>query len=218
MKTIAFFDVDHTLIKRSSGLHFAYEAISRKLLKPRHLLPLPFLYLYYRLGPRRKSSKFFAMDYLPSLAGMDMDEITRASREAAHNRIIPDLLPKAQLLVKKEKDNGAIIVLATSTFDFLCEDLAGILAADRIIASQLEFIDGKTTGRIPGGLTLGRRKLELCQEFAASLGVCLENCSFYSDSVHDLPLLQKVGRAIAVNPDKRLKRHAKANNWEILFF
>lgn len=213
---LAFFDVDHTLTRGSTGLHFAREAVRRGVIGPWRLLAIPFLYFRYRLGPRQAESPGPVYDRFPGFAGLDQARVLETAEAAIRTRILPDIRDEAHELVAKARSEGSTVILATSTFDFLAKPLAQAMGIEEVIASPVEFVSGKTSGRVPGGLVLAHRKLELCRLAAESRGLSLSDCSFYSDSVHDLPLLLAVGRPIAVNPDLRLRRHALARSWPIL--
>lgn len=214
--SVAFFDVDHTLTRRSTGTHFALEAVRQGVISPWRLAALPFLYIGYRLGPRQRDSSTASYSSLPAFAGLDESWVRQAAQDAVHNRILPDLRPTALSMIQEAKQSGALVILATSTFDFIAEPLARELGIGMVIASPVEFAGGKTTGRVPGGLVLGPRKLQLCKDAADERGVALSSCSFYSDSVHDLPLLLAVGKPVAVHPDLRLRRHARLHSWLIV--
>lgn len=212
---IAFLDVDHTLTRRSTGYRFALEATSRGILKARTLALIPFLYASYRVG--RQGHAAFARDR-PSLRGIPQDLLEDAAKAAFEKRIIPDLYPAAIELIAALKAAGLRVVLATSSFDLVIRPVAELLGADAMISSSLEFVDGFSTGRLSGAPAFGENKLELARSYARDSGCYLEDCSFYSDSVHDLPLLLAVGKPVAVNPDRRLAREARARGWESLSF
>ena len=131
-------------------------------------------------------------------------------------RIRRELYPGALELVAARKARGERVALATSSFDFVVAPLAAFLGADRLIASSLEFEAGESTGRFAGPPAFGEAKLELARRAAAAEGLGLGDCSFHSDSIHDLPLLAAVGEAVAVNPDFRLRREARSRGWKVI--
>jgi phosphoserine phosphatase len=86
-----------------------------------------------------------------------------------------------------------------------------------VLASRLEYDSGgRTTGRLSGAPVFGPEKLARARELALASSCALSDCAFFTDSVHDLPLLLEVGRPVAVNPDRGLRREAKSRGWEIL--
>ena len=207
---IAFFDVDHTLTRRSTGYRFAVEATRRGILSPGILASMPFHYIAYRLG--RPAAALLEGGH-DALAGLRREELEEAARAAFDSRIEADLFPDALDLVASLKAEGERVYLATSSFDFVVRPLAARLGVDGIVASRLEFRDGLSTGRFEGRPAFGQAKLELARAAAGAAGVVLADCSFYSDSVNDLPLLLAVGSPVAVNADLRLAREARRRGW-----
>jgi phosphoserine phosphatase len=107
-------------------------------------------------------------------------------------------------------------VLATSSLDFIVAPLATHLGAGGILATTLQFVNGACTGQIAGTPMFRREKKNRVLAYLAQEGVAPSDCSFYSDSIYDLPLLEEVGRPVAVNPDFRLRRIARSRGWPIL--
>ena len=101
-------------------------------------------------------------------------------------------------------------MLATSSLDIIVEPLAQYLDVDGLLATALEFEDGTCTGRFQGMPMFRREKTERVLSFLAAQGVRARDCSFFSDSIYDLPLLEAVGTPIAVNPDFRLRQDRAA--------
>jgi HAD superfamily hydrolase (TIGR01490 family) len=212
---IAFFDVDHTLTRRSTGYRFAVEAAKRGVVRAHRLAGMPFYYMAYRLG--RPSPALFEREHA-ILRGIKREFIMEVAQAAFESRIAADLFPQALELIASLKEAGTKIYLATSSFDFVVHPLAARLGAEGIVASHLEFVDGVSTGRFEGRPAFGPVKLERASAEAEAAGVGLAGCSFYSDSIHDLPLLLAVGKAVAVNPDPRLLCEARRRGWERLYF
>ncbi|HOX30823.1 MAG TPA: HAD-IB family hydrolase [Spirochaetales bacterium] len=212
---IAFLDVDHTLTRRSTGYRFALEAASRGLIGLGSLALMPLLYAHYRLG--KPDPEAFSRTR-SVLGGLRREELEEAARAAFASRIAPDLFPAALELVASLKAAGRRVFLASSSFDFLVRPLAELLGAAGLVASELEFAGGLSTGRFAGTPAFGRGKLELAAAAAAAAGCELSACSFHSDSVHDLPLLLAVGQPVVVNPDRALAREARKRAWPVLYF
>jgi putative phosphoserine phosphatase/1-acylglycerol-3-phosphate O-acyltransferase len=107
-----------------------------------------------------------------------------------------------------------MIVLATGSTVYAARPVARGLGIEHVLASELEVERGAFTGR-PGALCFGHHKVRLAESWAACHGVDLAGSYFYSDSYNDLPLLERVGKATAVNADARLRRHARRRGWPI---
>jgi len=210
---IHFFDVDHTITSGSTGRRFAEAAARRGILKLRHLAIIPVNYLLYRLGSGGAS--IFEGEF-PVIRGIERAEFEELANEVFDRRTRLALRPRLVGLIESLKAEGGRVVLATSSLDFIVEPIARLIGADDVLASSLEFVDGRCTGRIATAL-FGSAKRDAARAYAAGLGIGLADCSFYSDSIHDLPLLLEVGKPVAVDPDGRLRREARSRGWEIMY-
>jgi HAD superfamily hydrolase (TIGR01490 family) len=210
---VNFFDVDHTLTRHSSGGRFIAAAMRRKVLPRRLLLVLPWYSLTYRLGIFRLRAYEKGFPYMRGISRATLEEI---ARESFNRALKGDLYPEAVELVRAIRADGRRVILATSSLDFIVEPLAEYLSADGLLATALEFQDGKSTGRMQGTPMFRAEKKARVLSWLAREGVPARQCSFYSDSIYDLPLLEAVGRPVAVNPDFRLRRVARRRGWQIM--
>jgi HAD superfamily hydrolase (TIGR01490 family) len=212
MAGIDFFDVDHTLTRRSSGGRYVTLAIRRRVLPLRLLAVLPWYSLTYRLGvfrPRLNEDGF------PYLRGIAREALEKLARESFEGGLKGDLFPEAVALLRDLRAGGRRVILATSSLDFIVAPLAEYLEVDGVLATKLEFVGGACTGRMLGMPMFRREKKEGVLSFLAGQEIPPAECSFYSDSIYDLPLLEVVGTPVAVNPDFRLRRIARRRGWQI---
>ncbi len=105
-------------------------------------------------------------------------------------------------------------MLATGSTQYAARPVAAGVGIGHVLSSQLEVESGAFTGR-PAALCFGRHKVTLAEKWASDNNIDLAASCFYSDSYNDLPMLERVGTAIAVNPDGRLRRHAKRRGWRV---
>lgn len=209
---LAFFDIDHTVIRGSTGRHFLTEAFRRNLIPFRMLFSVPFYYFQYRfMNPEWESwSK-----KLPAFAGIKYDTIIDISQDCFEH-YKKTIFPQIELLIRSYKKKGIPVYFATSSVDLFVKPFMSYFAVDGLISSKIEFIDGKTSGGFLGNPAFGIAKLKKVQEKIEELGLSLSDCAFYSDSIHDRPLLEASAIPVAVNPDKKLKKLAKEKNWLII--
>ncbi|ULQ58856.1 HAD-IB family hydrolase [Brucepastera parasyntrophica] len=216
--SIAFFDVDHTISRRATALAFALICMKRHYIKWWYFLLVPFLYIFYRLFSFKIENLYsFA---LPFLRGKTRDEIEDIGKEAFELKLKNDLYPGASREIEKLRSEGKRIVLATSTPFEAVYPLAqyyGISSED-IIATQFSYVNDVFTGRLAGAPVFSRIKRDIINTFAQRGKIDLQFCSFYTDSIHDLPLLEIVGDPVAANPDWRLRRIARRRGWSIKDF
>ncbi|HTZ50797.1 MAG TPA: HAD family hydrolase [Spirochaetia bacterium] len=209
---IDFFDVDHTLTRRSSGGRFITRAMRQRVLPRSLLLVVAWYSLMYRLGLFRPGEY---EEGFPHLRGISLETLERIARESFDGALRQDLFPDAVELLQRRRSEGRRVILATSSLDFIVKPLADFLRVDGMLATELEFESGTCTGRLKGVPMLGSGKKERVLSFLAAEGVRAEDCAFYSDSIYDLPLLECVGLPVAVNPDIRLRRVARRRGWQV---
>lgn len=210
--SVAFFDVDRTIIDGSSGAEFLITGVGRGLFPPSALLVIPLVAVRLHLGLLRPRPGGWRMRALVGLSRATLEQLGRECLGRLRARVFP----QARAAMRSARDRGEGVVLATSSLDLIVRPLADELGVDELIAATLEFDDGLCTGALAGDLPLGERKRDRCLAYLRSRGVDAGQCSFYSDSSYDLPLLEAVGTPVAVNPDAALRRMARARGWPTL--
>jgi len=213
MPGVAFFDVDHTLTRRSSGGRFVGLAMRRGVLPRRLLFAMAWFSVAYQLGVARFSER---EGEIPWLRGLRRDTLDRLADESFDSRLRGDLFPGAEALVRRLQGEGWRVVLATSSLDLIVQPLARHLGAHAVVASTLRFEDGVCTGRMVGPPMFRGEKRRAVLSWLEREGIPAGTCAFYSDSFYDLPLLESVGTPVAVNPDRKLRRTARDRGWQVI--
>jgi HAD superfamily hydrolase (TIGR01490 family) len=209
---IHVFDVDHTVIRGSTGLHFIREGLASRVLPLVPVVTAPLLYWRYRMLAMAERAERFL---IAALRGISRVALERAARASFSARILPDLYQDAAHLIRDLKARGSDVVLATLSVDLIIRPLAEYLGIETVIASEFEFADGQCTGRFVGGPLLSAQKRDRVLGYLRKKGADASGCAFYSDSINDLPLLEAVGRPVAINPDARLSTIAADRGWEV---
>ena len=185
-------------------------------LSPRkELLRLPFLYLRYRLGMLGTS---ILEEELPSIIGKTREQLEAVAQKAFEEKIQPRIYQDALAYMDALRAKGEVVAIATSSVDIIVQPLAQHLHIADVIATSFEFKDGVCSGKFKEMPNFSTEKKERALSFLKARGLDPVTCSFYSDSIYDLPLLQAVGNPVAVNPDIRLALQANRNHWKILRF
>jgi HAD superfamily hydrolase (TIGR01490 family) len=133
--------------------------------------------------------------------------------------IVPAILAPATALVERHRAQGDRLLIVTATNEFVTAPIAQAFGIDTLIAVQLERDqNGELTGRIAGTPSFGRGKVDRLQQWLEQQGLTWVGIrsTFYSDSINDLPLLEKVNHPVATNPDARLRAVAQQRGWPIL--
>jgi len=215
---IAFFDVDHTISRRATALAFILICMRRGYIKWWYLLGAPVLFIFYRLFNLKMD--FLYEFSLPKLFGVTRVEFENIAREAFERYIKKNLYPGAVKEIELLSSQGIRVILATSTPFEAVYPLAQYcgISASNIVATQFAYTDGIFDGKLIGVPVYSRYKCSIIKSFVQKGGSDVQRCSFYSDSVHDLPLLELVGYPVAANPDFRLRRIAEKRGWAIKDF
>jgi len=212
---IAFFDLDRTLIAQNSGSLWVRREVELGHIRPWQALQAAAWVTAYELGfSRIEAALQRAIFTLAGSAEQEMRERTAAFYDT-HIRSL--YRPGALLAIEQHRKAGDALVLLTSSSQYLGELVAAELKLDAMICTRFEVDDkGLHTGRTVGQLCFGMGKLQRAQEFIKQHGARLKDAVFYTDSYADLPVLEAVGRPVAVNPDRRLRRLAASRRWELL--
>jgi len=182
---------------------------------------------------RRGNDAFYAqyragaldIDAYVAFATAPLRRLDAATRSAGRERFVRDVIapalrPQAQALVEAHRSRGDRLALVTSTSEFITAPIAAAFAIDDLIATRLECdADGAPTGRIAGIPAFREGKVaRVGQWLAASHAdwASFARITVYSDSVNDLPLLEKASDPVATNPSPELEAIARARGWRIL--
>jgi HAD superfamily hydrolase (TIGR01490 family) len=118
--------------------------------------------------------------------------------------------------VARHRAAGDLLAVLSSSSQYASEPLAGHLGIPHVLCTRLQAEAGVFTGGVDGPVCFGRGKVRVAEAFAREHDVDLSASWFYTDSYSDLPMLERVGHPVAVNPDFRLRRHARARGWPVL--
>ncbi|MDR1786913.1 MAG: HAD-IB family hydrolase [Treponema sp.] len=213
--TFHVFDVDYTLIKKSSSLYFLLEVLGEKLVRFEQVRGLLVDWLRYRLG---RPNMDFIEEAIARLAGLDQGALEAAAKQCFETRIKKNIYVDACSLVRAAQDRGEPVVFASSTLKTILDPVEAFFGVQGSVSSELAFADGKTTGRLVRRSLFGGGKKAAVDALLERAGVPWQDVAFYSDSYTDLPLLEAAGRPVAVNPDRFLRRIASRRGWETLRF
>jgi len=209
------FDVDQTVIKRTSAQYFLLEALKDKYINIWQIRRLPFDLIKYKLAILNFDFIENSVKIFTDLPEKDFEMV---SNNCFEKRIKKNIFPDAEKLIKEAISRGEKVIFATSSFDFIIRPLEKYFGIEGSIASKLEFKDGKTTGRLLGESLFGNKKKIAVVQWLEQNGINPKDACFYSDSYTDIPLLEYCGTAVAVNPDRFLAKEAKKRGWKILQF
>jgi HAD superfamily hydrolase (TIGR01490 family) len=216
-KIAAFFDMDKTVLSRSSGVLYTRHMFRAGQIGWREMLLVFWSVLKYKLAlvdwPR------VAQRFLQRAQGQREVDVLEEAQCWFHELVVPHIAPLAVERMAWHRKQGHRVALLSASTSYVVGQLADYLGlADNYICTQLEVINGVFTGRIVEPLCYAAGKVYWAEAYARERGVDLDRSYFYTDSVADMPMLQRVGCPVAVNPDFRLRHYAQRRGWPVETF
>ncbi|CAN5197291.1 MAG: family hydrolase [Nocardioidaceae bacterium] len=217
-RSAAFFDLDKTIIAKSSTLAFSKPFFAGGLINRRSVIRSAYAQFVFAASGADPDQMDKMRAYLTDLvAGWDVNVVRQSVAETLHTIIDPLVYEEAVQLIADHHAAGRDVIIVSASGSEVVEPIGAMLGADHVIATRLVEEDGRYTGEIEF-YAYGENKALAITELAEQNGYDLENSFAYSDSETDAPMLAAVGRPYAVNPDKALRKIAVEESWPILEF
>ncbi len=213
----AFFDVDNTVMQGASIFHLARGLHRRKFFTTRDILGAAYKQAYFRVvgveDPEHVAEA--RASALGFIAGHTVTELEELGEEIFDEAMAHRIWPGTRALAQLHLDQGQRVWLVTAAPIEIASIIARRLGLTGAMGTVAEHVDGVYTGQLVGDLLHGPAKGEAVKSLAAREGLDLALCSAYSDSYNDLPMLSMVGDPCAINPDKKLRAHARSQGWRV---
>lgn len=206
----AFFDMDNTVLRVESGMSWVRFLYGRGELAPKMVAKAIYWQALYKLALLDMDAVFTKLT--EGLRGDREVDMLAKCEIWYRDHVAPEIAPAARVAIEHHRQAGHLLVLATGSTQYAAGPVARGVGIEHVLSSQLEVESGVFTGR-PAAFCFGHHKVALAEAWAARHDVDLAASYFYSDSYNDLPMLERVGTAIAVNADARLRRHARRRGW-----
>lgn len=217
-RTAAFFDLDKTVIAKSSTLAFSKPFFDQGLLNRRAVLKSSYAQFLLLMSGADHDQMDRMRSYVTSLgAGWDVEQIKSIVNETLHDIVDPLVFAEAAELIADHRLCGRDVVVVSASGEEIVAPIARALGATHAMATRMVVEDGKYTGEIEF-YCFGEGKAAAVRELASLEGYPMEHCYAYSDSITDLPMLEEVGHPCAVNPDRALRKEAAVRGWPVLSF
>jgi HAD superfamily hydrolase (TIGR01490 family) len=215
----AFFDVDNTLMRGASLFHVGRKMYERGAFRLRDAAGFAWKhYAFMVRGENLKDVQSIQAAALSLAAGILSEDVTTLGHEVYDEFIESRIWPGTKALAEQHLRVGRRVWLVTATPIEVAAVIAERLGLTGALGTVGEIEDGAYTGRLVGEILHGPEKAAAVAELAEREGLDLRNCWAYSDSHNDIPLLGLVGHPVAINPDVRLRAHARAHNWPVYDF
>jgi HAD superfamily hydrolase (TIGR01490 family) len=214
----AFFDLDKTIIARSSTLAFAPSFYRHGLITRGQVCRGAVAQITFRLAGANHGRMERIRDQVSALCcGWQADVVAQIVTDGLRQTIVPHVYIEARSLLVRHQQNGHDVIIVSTSGQEIVGPIGAMLGATQVIATRLAVADGRYTGGVDF-YAYGQAKADHARALSVERGYDLSECFAYSDSVTDLPLLELVGHPHVVNPDRALRRVARARRWPELTF
>ncbi len=212
----AFFDVDRTLLAGFSAAAFMRDKMATDGIDVAKTLTS--VGGAIRFGMNQTSFPTFLEESSGDLVGLTEQELADVGNRVFNQRLVTDIYPESRALVEAHQRKGHTVAIISSATHFQIDALAQELGIEHVLCTELEFVDGKFTGRVVRPACFREGKAKAGTALAERCDLDLSQSYFYTDSCDDLPLLDIVGFPRLVNPDGELSQIASRNGWPVFRF
>ncbi|MDQ0776499.1 HAD superfamily hydrolase (TIGR01490 family) [Streptomyces aurantiacus] len=213
----AFFDLDNTVMQGAALFHFGRGLYKRKFFESRELYRFAWQQAWFRLaGVEDPEHMQDARDSALSIVkGHRVAELMSIGEEIYDEYMAERIWPGTRALAQAHLDAGQKVWLVTAAPVEIATVIARRLGLTGALGTVAESVDGVYTGKLVGEPLHGPAKAEAVRALAAAEGLDLGRCAAYSDSHNDIPMLSLVGHPYAINPDAKLRKHARTLDWRL---
>src|SRR5712691_8120620 len=215
----AFFDLDKTIISRSSSLALSRPMYRAGMVSRAQLLRGAYAQMVYLLvGADEKKMERLKEGMLALTKGWDRSQVEHLVQDVLLDVIDPYVYQEALDLMDLHRSEGRRIYIVSSSPEEIVRPLTRHFGVSGVIATQAEVgEDGRYTGEL-AFYAYGEEKADALRSLASRVGLDLTHSYAYTDSITDLPMLEAVGHPVAVNPDRELRKIAEERDWQIRDF
>ncbi|QFZ16310.1 HAD-IB family hydrolase [Saccharothrix syringae] len=217
-RVAAFFDLDKTVIAKSSTLAFSRPFFQEGLINRRAVLKSAYAQFVFMLAGADADQMDRMRSHITALCeGWDVEQVRSIVEETLHDIVDPLVYKEATQLISEHKDEGHDVVVVSASGEELVAPISAMVGATRSVGTRMVVSAGRYSGEV-GFYCAGENKAIAVKQLADRHDYDLTRCYAYSDSISDLPLLEAVGHPTAVNPDRALRRVAERRGWPVLTF
>jgi len=214
----AFFDLDKTIIAKSSTLAFSKPFQAGGLISRRAVLRSAYAQFVYLVGGADHDQMEKMREFLSDLcAGWDVQTVRDIVAETLHHVVDPLVYDEAVSLIEEHHLAGRDVIIVSASGAEVVEPIGEMLGADGVVATRMQIAEGRYTGDIDY-YAYAENKAIAIKDLALQNGYDLSRSYAYSDSITDIHMLDVVGHPYAVNPDRELRRQAEQRGWPVLVF
>lgn len=211
---IAFYDLDHTILKGNSATYLVEEARQRGIMSPKQYRHAVYLSIIYKMNIGDPTKMINRM--LSWLKGLQEESVIKLCKEVFRESLVEIIRPEILITMEKHRKEKGAVVLLSSASSPICEPVSKHLQMDDVVCTHLGSDNGILNGTTNGKLVYGMEKKIRLQSYCKEHGHNPKDAYYYGDSYTDQYVMETVGNPVAISPDRRLLKIALAKNWPIL--
>lgn len=217
-RVAAFFDLDKTIIAKSSAYAFNKQLLERGIISPKDMMQMALSHaLYMSQGHDESQMEATREQFSALIAGHSARELRQVAIETLEKNITPYIYAEALDLIREHRAQGHQVFIISASARQLVEPIAHALGIYNVVSTELEVRDGVFTGETEF-FCRGKNKALQMRRIAEKHQLDLAECFAYSDSITDEPMLSEVGHPVVVNPDRALRKIAAEREWPVRQF
>lgn len=217
-RVAAFFDLDKTVIAKSSTLAFSRPFFQEGLINRRAVLKSAYAQFVFMLAGADTDQMDRMRAHITSLCtGWDVEQVNAIVDETLHDIVDPLVYREATQLIAEHQEQGHDVVVLSASGQEVVAPISKLLGATHSAGTRMVVANGRYTGEVEFYCS-AENKATAARELGIRYGYDLAECHAYSDSITDLPLLECVGHPTVVNPDRGLRKEAGQRGWPSLAF
>jgi len=209
----AFFDMDRTLLHCNTGSRWIRFLRRRGEISTWRALQAMGWIAQYKLAVLDMEA--VTAKVIAGLRGEVEQEMIDKCLEFTRREVLPEVAPAGRSTIDWHRERGHLIAILSSSTPYVTEPLAEHLGIEHVLCTRLSVSGGRFDGTHVKPACYGVGKVVWAEGFAAQHGIALDQSYFYTDSYSDLPMLERVGERRVINPDTRLRRHARRAGWRV---
>jgi HAD superfamily hydrolase (TIGR01490 family) len=209
----AFFDVDRTLVACNTGRLFLRDLRRRGEISLFRALRAMGWMAKYHLS--LIDLQVIAARIAEQMRGKSETEFAERCRRWVEDEVLPLVVPGALRQIERHRSEGHVLAVLSSSPTYVTRPLAQVLGIEEVLSTTFEVDGDLFTGRLVGPACVGPGKIHWAEALGARRELDLAQSWFYTDSYTDLPMLERVGNRVVINPDPRLRLAAKRRGWPV---
>jgi HAD superfamily hydrolase (TIGR01490 family) len=213
--TLAIFDLDHTLITGDSDTLWGEYMIENGIVGKQEFSAGSKIYNQDYQRGTLDNDQYLEFALKP-LTQYPIEELYAWRADFVATRIKPIIASGARELLEKHRQQNHELLIISATHLFITAPIAHLLGVPTVLSTEPEIIDNRYTGRYLGTPTYQEGKVTALHEWLANSDRRIKGSYFYSDSINDLALLEKVDHPVAIHPDNDLKAIAEDRGWPVI--